>query len=219
MATIPPYRHRLDGPHPEALPVGKVVCVGRNYADHARELNNPLPPEPLLFLKPASALVPLEETFAIPTGRGPVHHELEIALLIGRAGAGISAIAGVGLALDLTLRERQDQLKRAGQPWDIAKSFAGACPCSAFVSPARLPDLQHLPFRLEVNGASRQAGNSADMLFPLPTLLAAMDYHFGLLPGDLVLTGTPAGVGPLHPGDELVCSLADQLRFATRVSA
>lgn len=212
---------RLDGqPFPAAL--GKVVCVGRNYAAHAAELNNPIPETPLLFIKPATAAVPLEQPLAIPRGQGAVHHELELAVLIGQplreAGTAQAreAIAGLGLALDLTLREVQDALKRQGHPWERAKAFDGAYPLSGFVAPGAL-DLQQLTLRLWRNGVLQQDGNTRDMLFPVVELIAAMSHHFTLLPGDVVSTGTPAGVGPLLPGDELVATLDDIIRIDTRV--
>ena len=213
------YRHRfIDGSRCD-LPVGKVVCVGRNYAEHARELGNPLPTEPLLFLKPPGALVPLEDDIALPSGRGPVHHELELALLNGdRQRGGSAVVAGAGLALDLTLRERQQRLKRDGHPWDTAKGFAGACPCSRFISAGSIADWRELTFELRVNDQRRQTGRAADMLFDIPALLGSMDYHFGLDAGDVVLTGTPAGTGALAAGDRLSLRLPPWLEVLTRIA-
>lgn len=218
------YQHILqDSPAP--LTPGKVVCVGRNYAAHARELNNPVPAEPLLFLKPSTSLVPFGPAIVIPVDHGSVHHELEIALLIGQPlrlateAECTAAIAGVGLALDLTLREVQDRLKTASHPWEIAKAFDGSCPVSPFLPPDALPGLTALHFALHRNGQPAQQGDTADMLTPIPALLAFMSRHFTLLPGDVVLTGTPAGVGPLEPGDHLLATLNDQLRCETIVTA
>lgn len=220
-----PYTHRDSIGKAIDLPVGKVVCVGRNYAAHARELNNPIPPAPLLFIKPATALAPLDLPLDIPLNQGVVHHEVEVALLIGRqieygsSEAVIEAIAGIGLALDLTLRDVQSRLKQQGQPWEIAKGFDGACPCSGFVGTGLFKDLQDLDFSLELNGHLQQTGNTGDMLFPIAGLLVEMSRHFTLRAGDIVLTGTPAGVGPLAKGDQLRVSLADQLQLTTQVSA
>lgn len=207
------YQHsRPDGGRID-LPVGKVVCVGRNYADHARELNNPVPSSPLLFIKPATALVPLCPTLRLPVGSGAVQHEAEVALLIGRALDSSSsidpleAIIGIGMALDLTLREVQEGLKKLGHPWEIAKGFDGACPCSGFIDADQFNDLQNISFRLRVNGQDRQAGNTRDMLFPIRQLAEEITRHFTLLPGDIVLTGTPAGVGPLQAGDHLTLEI------------
>ena len=220
-----PYTHRDSIGKAIDLPVGKVVCVGRNYAAHARELNNPIPPAPLLFIKPATALAPLDLPLDIPLNQGVVHHEVEVALLIGRqieygsSEAVIEAIAGIGLALDLTLRDVQSRLKQQGQPWEIAKGFDGACPCSGFVDSGLFEDLQDIDFSLELNAKLQQAGNTGDMLFPIARLLVEMSRHFTLRAGDIVLTGTPAGVGPLAMGDQLRVSLADQLQLTTQVSA
>lgn len=207
------YEHQyLDGRAID-LPVGKVVCVGRNYAAHARELNNPVPETPILFLKPRPAIVPLAPSFAIPAGRGECHHETEIALLLGRTLRNASedeareAIAGIGLGLDLTLRDLQNELKQKGHPWEVAKAFDGACPLSPFQAPAVFPDLTDVRFTLQVNGVERQSGHSADMITPMLKLLSHISTIFTLEPGDVVLTGTPAGVAALKSGDELELKL------------
>lgn len=196
--------------------LGKIVCVGRNYAAHAKELNNPIPKEPILFIKPASSAVKVAPEFSIPQDRGSVHHELEIAILIGASLTNASedqvadAIAGIGLGLDLTLRDVQAQLKEKGHPWERAKSFDGACPLTNFVS-VNLPensDWQALGLTLTRNGQLQQQGSSADMLFSILPLIAHMSQHFSLQPGDVILTGTPAGVGPLEIGDSLVSELS-----------
>ncbi|MAY39214.1 MULTISPECIES: fumarylacetoacetate hydrolase family protein [Spongiibacter] len=217
------YQHRFSDDRPCELPNGKIVCVGRNYAEHARELNNPIPKQPLLFIKPSTALAALDQPLAIPRDRGECHHELELALLIGqplseaRAEETLAAIAGYGLALDLTLRELQSQLKEKGQPWERAKAFDGACPVSAFVPAAAVGDWKALRLQLQRNGALQQDGQCRDMLFPIEALLADISQSFTLLPGDIVLTGTPAGVGPLNPGDRLRCELDGLLTVETTV--
>ncbi len=196
--------------------LGKVVCVGRNYAAHAKELNNPIPSEPILFIKPASSAIPLAPTFSIPQDQGSVHHELEIAILIGQPLLNANeydvaeAIIGLGLGLDLTLRDVQAKLKEKGHPWERAKSFDGACPLTEFVSTDKLliDDWQNIGLKLEKNGQLQQQGNSADMLFAILPLIAHMSSNFSLQPGDVILTGTPAGVGPLEVGDSLICELS-----------
>lgn len=218
-----PYQHAyLDGSQLD-LPMGKVVCVGRNYAEHARELNNPVPTEPLLFIKPATAVVPLTDEIVLSPARGPVHYETEIALLIGETLSGElsdqqagAAIYGIGLALDLTLRELQDQLKAKSHPWERAKAFDGACPLSAFVKPDQLI-LTDIALQLKINGELRQQGSSADMLTPILSLLRQIAAVFTLQPGDVVITGTPAGVGMLHGGDRLELSIPGVLEQSTRV--
>ena len=198
---------------PFSYGVGKAVCVGRNYAAHAAELNNPIPEQPLLFIKPADAVVPLQDTVEIPSDQGAVHYELEIALLIGERISkatpeqALAAVAGVGVALDLTLREVQSGLKAKAHPWERAKAFDGSCPVSDFVAASRVQNWADLGLSLDINEQSRQDGNSANMLFPIPQLLAEMSHCFSLNPGDIVLTGTPEGVGQLQDGDRLKACL------------
>jgi len=190
----------------------KVVCVGRNYAEHAAELDNPIPDAPLLFIKPATALVPFEEPIAVSRHSSSLHFELELAILLGQplknAGkaSALQAIDGIGLALDLTLRDVQQQLKSQGHPWELAKAFDGSCPISPFI-PADGLNLTNLEFTLERNGTLQQHGNTKHMLSPILDVLVYASQHFTLSPGDIVLTGTPAGVGPLHAGDTLTARL------------
>lgn len=217
------FQHRFVGEQASDLTLGKIVCVGRNFADHAKELNNPIPSEPILFIKPASAAVAMEEEFSIPQDRGSVHFETEMAILIGETLSKASeqeaeaAIAGVGLGLDLTLRDVQSRLKEQGHPWERAKAFDGSCPLSAFIPADAVSDLQDVGIRLTVNGETRQNGNSALMLNPVLGLISHISQYFTLEPGDVVLTGTPAGVGPIAAGDQLVVELVDLLRVATAV--
>jgi len=219
------YQHRFTDGTAADLPSGKVVCVGRNYAEHARELNNPIPAEPLLFIKPTTAVVPLADPIVLLPHRGPVHFETEIALLIGSTLSGViseaqarAAIVGVGLALDLTLRELQDQLKINGHPWERAKAFDGACPLSLFVPSASVPELDNIGLQLQINGETRQQGNSAQMITPILTLLCQIATVFTLLPGDVVITGTPAGVGVLHAEDSLRLQIPQMLDQSTHVT-
>lgn len=218
------YEHKwIDGSAVE-LPVGKVVCVGRNYAEHARELGNDVPAEPLLFIKPATALRDLNAPVMLPVGRGEVHHEVEIVVLIGAPltdatpQAAQAAIAGYAVGLDLTLRELQSRLKERGEPWEKAKSFDGAAPVSGFVDARGVSTRQNLAVSLEVNNQVRQHGHSGQMLFPIFPLVAEISRHFTLLPGDVVYTGTPAGVAPLMSGDQLVAKLGNFLALRTSVA-
>ncbi|AYC31063.1 fumarylacetoacetate hydrolase family protein [Pseudomonas cavernae] len=218
------YQHQYrDGTHIH-FPLGKVVCIGRNYAEHAKELNNPLPSEPLLFIKPGSCVVPLDEGFSIPADRGVVHYEAEIAVLIGKPLSRtpnreevLDAISGFAPALDLTLRDVQAKLKDKGYPWEVAKAFDGACVLAPFVPGDAVEDLTDIGIRLTINGELRQDGNSGAMLNPIVPMIQHICGHFSLQAGDVLLTGTPAGVGPLHSGDELLLELVGHSRFASRV--
>lgn len=206
------------------LPVGKVVCVGQNYADHIKEMNSKPANEALLFIKPSTSLVDLQPSFAVPTDLGECHNETELAVLIqspltqAQSSQVKDAIWGYGIALDLTLREVQKQAKQAGRPWERAKAFDGACPISGFVNKSDFSDPQACQLKLTVNGEVRQNGNTAQMLRTIDELIAEISQVFTLLPGDIVITGTPAGVGPLQSGDQLQLELADQFQFVTTVN-
>lgn len=218
------YQHQyLDGTRIH-FPLGKVVCIGRNYAEHAKELNNPVPTEPLLFIKPGSCVVPLEGGFKIPTERGSVNYEAEIAVLLGKSLSThpdeeevLDAISGFAPALDLTLRDVQSKLKEKGLPWELAKSFDGACVLAPFVPASTFEDLTDIGIRLSINGEVRQDGNSELMLNPIVPMIQYMAAQFSLQAGDVILTGTPAGVGPLNQGDELVLELPGISRFESKV--
>jgi len=221
--NIVAYQHRSLAGDSLALPLGKIVCIGRNYLDHIRELNNAVPETPILFMKPATALAALDEPIRLPVGRGECHHEVELAVLVGRelrqadAHAARQAVAGYGIALDLTLRDLQSELKKKGHPWETAKAFDGACPLSPFLPPDALPDPQATDLELQVNGETRQRGNTRQMMVGVFDLMAYISTHFTLQAGDVVLTGTPAGVGPLRAGDQLQLILADHA-FAAQVA-
>jgi 2-keto-4-pentenoate hydratase/2-oxohepta-3-ene-1,7-dioic acid hydratase in catechol pathway len=182
---------------------GKIVGVGRNYARHAAELGNPLPEEPILFLKPPSSLIGPGEPIVLPRAAARVEHEAEIAVVVGarlRAvdpDAAARAIGGITAANDVTARDLQ---KRDGQ-WTRAKGFDSFCPVGPVVKHIAPERLGELVVRCRVNGEVRQEGWSGDMAFPIPWLVAWISHVMTLEPGDLVLTGTPEGVGPLAPGD------------------
>ena len=203
--------------------LGKVVCIGRNYADHAKELDNPVPTEPLLFIKPATSVVDLTKPLDPPFSRGDVHYEAELALLVGETLTHATldeaerAIVGIGLAMDLTFRDVQTKLKEKGHPWEISKAFDGACPLSSFLPLSRVPNWNALAFTLEIDGEEVQHGEGSDMIFAVPTLVAEMSRHFTLEPGDVILTGTPAGVGELVRGSKLRLTLTGGLDIETSV--
>ncbi|MBE0403863.1 Fumarylacetoacetate hydrolase family protein [Halomonas citrativorans] len=220
MRLVPQFTDGQAFPHA----LGKVVCVGRNYADHAKELDNPVPSEPLLFIKPATSVVDIEQPLSPPFSQGDVHYETELALLVGETLTHATpdeaerAIVGIGLALDLTLRDVQTKLKEKGHPWEIAKGFDGSCPLSKFLPLSRVPNWNALAFTLEVDGEARQHGEGADMIFAIPSLVAEMSRHFTLEPGDVILTGTPAGVGELTRGTSLRLTLTGGLEVTTSVA-
>jgi len=178
----------------------KIVCVGRNYKAHAAELGNEVPPEPLLFLKPPSSLIGPGEAIVLPTGFGRIEYEGELALVIGKTARNLSEstalsfVAGFACANDVTARELQ---KKDGQ-WTRAKGFDTFCPVSA---PVAALDLSSSGIETRVNGVVKQNAPFADMIFSVARILAHVTQVMTLEPGDLVLTGTPAGVGPLAPGD------------------
>ncbi|EKF73166.1 fumarylacetoacetate hydrolase family protein [Alcanivorax hongdengensis A-11-3] len=210
------YRHRWIDGSPIDIPVGKAVCVGRNYADHAKELGNEVPDSPILFMKPATAMASLHEPIELPKGQGEVHHEVEMVVLIGkriRRETDLEtirfSIAAYGVGLDLTLRDVQNTLKEKGQPWERAKAFDGAAPISGFVDARGISVRQNLDVTLELNDAVKQHGHTGQMLFPTFELLAQISQTFTLEPGDVVFTGTPAGVGPLNSGDRFTARLGN----------
>lgn len=188
---------------------GRIFCVGRNYADHIRELGHADDGDCLIFMKPASAIVEAGDTIELPRGQGAVHHEAEMTVLLTGGGRDIpedqalETVAGIGLGLDLTLRDLQTRLKQRGAPWERAKAFDGAAPLGDW-QPYLDQDLQTLRFELQVNGETRQRGDTAYMLFPVARLIHLLSQSWSLEPGDVLYTGTPAGVGPLHPGDEVL---------------
>lgn len=196
----------------DAIEVQRVFCIGRNYAAHAAELGNETPGEPVLFMKPPTAIVQAD-VIELPRERGSVHHETELVLLVGRdAAAGVADMAGITLGLDLTLRDEQSKLKAKGLPWELAKAFENSAPLGRFVAPPR--DLAALEFECHVNGERRQHGKVANMLFSPARLLAFLGANFRLLKGDLIFTGTPEGVGPLVPGDNIEISSSAIGEFA-----
>ncbi|XOV78742.1 MAG: fumarylacetoacetate hydrolase family protein [Aestuariibacter sp.] len=216
------YQHKFTNTDTAPLAAGKAVCVGRNYLEHVRELNNEVPEEPLLFIKANHCFVSMHDALQLPE-QGECHNELEVALLIGETLSKdstddpLSAVIGIGLALDLTLRDVQQRLKDKGHPWERAKAFDGSCPLSHFVPVSAGVEWQNLSFSLTVNNELRQQGNTRDMMFSCEQLLREIIKVCSLVPGDVVLTGTPKGVGPLLPGDKLSATLVDLMSVSTVV--
>lgn len=192
--------------------VRKIVCIGRNYADHIKELGNARPKQPMFFLKPSTALLlPNQGPILRPRGV-ELHYELELALVVAQRihnkasltpEEAASAISGYVLALDLTARNVQQEAKEKGLPWSVAKGFDTFCPVSEFVPREKLPDPHAGHLKLLINGEVRQDDDTDKMIFRVPEILAAISQVMTLEPGDLILTGTPKGVGAISPGDQL----------------
>ncbi len=189
--------------------VGKILCVTRNYRAHAKELGNESPAQPVFFLKPASSIIGQAETAVIPPFSHDCQHGIELAVLIGKWGKNIppetalSHVAGYGIGIDLTLRDLQGDLKAKGLPWSMAKGFDTSCPLSEFIPSAQITNPQDLKLSLYVNDELRQQGNTAEMIHTIPNLISAASAIFSLEEGDILLTGTPAGVARIISGDRL----------------
>lgn len=184
-----------------------IWCLGRNYAKHAEELGNPIEAKPLVFQKGLNALVPLQRMQPLFRGHGAVHYETEIVALMDRNDSG-AFITAIGLGLDLTLRDLQNELKSAGKPWTLAKSFDGSAVVSRFISLNEIPSLNQVRFSMLLNGEVKQRGDSSQMILPLEKIPAYLEEYTDLHPGDIIFTGTPEGVGVLTPGDEVSLDLA-----------
>ena len=188
----------------------KIICIGRNYAAHIEELKNEKPGKPVVFLKPDTALLKGGAPFYYPDFSSNIHHEIELVLKISKEGKYIQPqfahryFEEIGLGIDFTARDLQDQCKAKGLPWEIAKAFNGSAPIGEFKSVAELGDLNNIDFQLEINGELKQKGNTSLMLFDFDTIISYVSQFFTLKKGDLIYTGTPAGVGPVQPGDVLI---------------
>ncbi|USA46984.1 fumarylacetoacetate hydrolase family protein [Acinetobacter sp. C26M] len=195
----------------------KIVCVGRNYAEHAKELGNAIPDRALLFIKPPSSIGSLEQGVSWNQALGECHYECEICLQIAHPlsqetdpAKALEAIGAVTLGLDLTLRDLQGDLKSKGEPWERAKAFDGACILADWIEADEIGDLQELELILNINGVDRQHGFTKDMIFDIGTLLVEINKSFSLEVGDVIMTGTPAGVGALRANDQLIMKLITQ---------
>ena len=188
----------------------KIICIGRNYAAHIEELKNEKPGQPVVFLKPDTALIKGEAPFYYPDFSTNIHHEIELVLKISKEGKYIQPqfahryFEEIGLGIDFTARDLQDQCKAKGLPWEIAKAFNGSAPIGNFKPVSEFSDLKNIDFHLEINGEVKQKGNTSLMLFDFATIISYVSQFFTLKKGDLVYTGTPAGVGPVQTGDQLI---------------
>ncbi|WP_418129079.1 fumarylacetoacetate hydrolase family protein [Variovorax sp. 375MFSha3.1] len=197
------------------FPVNRIFCVGRNYSEHAREMgHNPDREPPFFFMKPASAIVADGGEFAYPPLSNDVHHEIELVVALKTGGANIAAadalghVYGYAVGLDMTRRDLQGEAKKMGRPWDTGKAFDGSAPCGELVPVARAGHPASGEIRLDVNGAQRQVGDLADMIWNVPDTIAYLSTLFTLQPGDLIFTGTPAGVAAVQRGDRMRGSVA-----------
>ncbi len=188
--------------------MGRIFCVGRNYHAHIQELKNDIPESPVIFSKPCSALVPPEvKEIPFPRGGKVLHHEVEVVVKLGKEGIpkdaadAVSYISHLALGLDLTLRDVQNNLIAKALPWDKCKGFDGSAPIGNFQPFTPAIKLDDIAFSCEVNGQLRQSGNTSRMIFPIPVILMEIARFWKLLPGDLIYTGTPEGIGPLVTGD------------------
>ncbi len=199
------------------IPIKTIFCIGRNYSEHAKELGNAIPQEPIVFLKPLNTICFDKDTISIPSQSYDVHHEIEMVIAIGKSGKDIKQedaldyIAGIGVGIDLTARDIQQQAKEKGLPWTIAKGFDTFAPISQFVPYNDIPSLDNLDLELKVNGRIRQAGNTSNMIFSCEYLISYLSTIFTLNLGDLIFTGTPKGVSAIMHGDKIEASLNNNL--------
>lgn len=202
-----------------------VACIGRNYAAHAKEMKSATPTQPFFFLKPASSILPVPAssgkggvgvpTIVLPRFVGSIHHEVELAVVIGSKARNVKEadamrhVAGYALAIDVTARDLQAAAKDAGMPWSRAKGYDTFCPIGGFIPASRVPNPHALRLTFAINGAVKQDGVTSDMIFSIPKLIAHISSIMTLSPSDIILTGTPEGVGPIKHGDKIVAQLFD----------
>ncbi len=209
----------------QRFPIRRVFCVGRNYGAHAREMgSDPNREPPFFFTKPADAVVPASGAVPYPPATQDLHHEVELVVALGAGGTDIDPakalelVWGYGVGLDLTRRDLQAVAKDSGRPWDMAKGFDASAPCSDLVPAARLGHPQEARIWLEVNGELKQQGNLNEMIWPIPDVIASLSRLVTLAPGDLIYTGTPAGVAALKPGDQLRGGVEGVAEFALSIA-
>jgi 2-keto-4-pentenoate hydratase/2-oxohepta-3-ene-1,7-dioic acid hydratase in catechol pathway len=201
----------------------KIICIGRNYADHAKEMNSALPKSPMFFMKPDTAILLKKMPFYIPEFTNDLHYECELVVKINKVGKCIQKefahkyYSEIGLGIDFTARDLQQKCKENGHPWEIAKAFDNSAVVSQSFIPKEDLNLDSQAFRLEQNGTIVQDGNSTDMIFDIDTLIAYVSKFMTLKMGDLIFTGTPAGVGPVSRGDVLTGFIGDRQMYELKV--
>lgn len=195
----------------------KIFAIGRNYIDHAKELNNPVPAEPMFFMKPDTAIVNNNKPVYYPDFTTDLHYETEIVLKLRRVGKNIAEkfanryYTEIGIGIDFTARDIQDKCKAKGLPWEIAKAFDGSAPIGRFLPKENFPDVNNINFRLDLNGQTVQQGNTKDMIFSFDRIIAHVSKYITIRMGDLIFTGTPAGVGAVKIGDRLQAYIEEEL--------
>jgi acylpyruvate hydrolase len=201
----------------------KIIAIGRNYQEHAKELNNPIPTEPVVFLKPDTALLKEGKAFYHPDFSNDIHYEVELIIKIGKEGKHIASkfarnyIEAIGLGIDFTARDLQQKCKEKGLPWEIAKAFDHSAPIGEFIPINEIPDLNAIQFSLKQNQLVVQNGNSADMIFSFDDIISYVSQRFTLKKGDFIFTGTPAGVGKINIGDLLEGYISDRKMLSVPV--
>lgn len=201
----------------------KIICVGRNYTEHIQELSNDRPEDPVLFLKPDTAVLPRRQAFYIPDFTNDLHYEVELLVKISKVGKCIDEkfahkyYEEIGLGIDFTARDLQQKQKEKGLPWEIAKAFDGSAVVGEFMSKESFSSMQDIAFSLEKNGETVQVGNSSHMLWEIDALISYISKYFTLRIGDVIFTGTPAGVGPIVEGDKLEGFLKNKSMFTVEV--
>jgi len=207
----------------QLIKVGKILCLGRNYVNHAREMNANIPEKPLIFLKPSTALLQNGGSVVIPPFSTEVHHEVEMVVLIGKRAkqvdkaTALEYVSGYAVGLDMTLRDLQEIAKEKGLPWSVAKGFDTSAPVSEFVEAGTIKNPHDLNISLKVNGVLRQSANTREMIFSLGEVISYASSVFTLEAGDLIFTGTPSGVGKVVPGDELEADLESVGKLKVRI--
>lgn len=205
------------------VPVGTIYCVGRNYVEHAKELGNEIPKKPVVFIKPPNSFVPTGSKVARPDYSELMHHEVEVVFVIGKDGVNINEndaldhISGVGVGIDFTLRDVQNQIKEKGLPWSMAKSFIGAAPVSPLMNINDFENVDDIEFEIKRNGTTTQKGNTKEMINGIRPLIRDISRIFGLRKGDCIFTGTPKGVGPVNSGDKLIATLANKAQLEIEI--
>lgn len=194
----------------------KIIAIGRNYAEHAKELNNPIPTVPVIFMKPDTAVLKDNKPFYHPDFSSDIHHEIELVLKISKEGKHIAEkfaanyFDEIGLGVDFTARDIQQKHKEKGLPWELAKAFDNSAPVSRFIPKSNFKDLYNLNLRLDLNGNTVQSGNTKDLLFSFEYIISFVSQYISLKKGDLIFTGTPQGVGKVNVGDHLAGYLEEE---------